>query len=144
MHSDIDFSPTSREFYFCHFWRFCTLQLLFFSCIHIALQICLTKLCYCLGYFQNYLQLPLAVSNLDPSDEVKNVGESEKPYTCIDLPDRGKIYWDGTTFPDATLSFEQKKAIKERTYLSIIDEFVLEESGVGSGGEESVLVRTEY
>lgn len=38
---------------------------------------------------------------------VERVRKSEKPNSSIDAP-------DGTTFPDATLSIEQKEALKEK------------------------------
>ncbi|GFH44512.1 predicted protein [Chaetoceros tenuissimus] len=47
---------------------------------------------------------------------VKNVGVSELPNTSIDVPAdgvKGKIYWDGKTFPDATLPIEQEKALEK-------------------------------
>ena len=48
---------------------------------------------------------------------------------------KGKIYWDGTTFPDATLSKEQEEALKEIVSKALdpmvrVKEFVLEESTV--------------
>ena len=56
---------------------------------------------------------------------VEVVRESEKPNTSIDPPPssfaKGKIYWDGTTFPDGTLSKEQEEALKGSAAKSIED-----------------------
>ena len=65
------------------------------------------------------------------ADYVKNVGESELPNTSIDVPNdnvKGKIYWDGTTFPNATLSKAKLEALQKKlskAYYVCIEEFVL-------------------
>ncbi|GFH50363.1 hypothetical protein CTEN210_06839 [Chaetoceros tenuissimus] len=59
---------------------------------------------------------------------VEDVEESELPNTSIDVPSsrvKGEIYWDGTTFPDGTLSREQENELKERASKSIEDVYVV-------------------
>ena len=49
------------------------------------------------------------------SISIENVEESDQPFTSIHVPNefaKGKIYWDGTTFPDATLVKEQESTLK--------------------------------
>ena len=49
------------------------------------------------------------------SISIEKVEESDQPFTSIHVPNgfaKGKIYWDRTTFPDATLVKEQESALK--------------------------------